>query len=88
MRGSTAGLLIDCPAETGDIMEGTTMVLLLPPSLQGAPVWDSEDYAEYLRYQYRVCDYAYALLTAKGNEPVNLREKTEERDRLIQAFSK
>lgn len=53
-----------------------------------APVWGSEDYAEYVRYQYRVCDYAYALLTAKGNEPVNLPEKTEERDRLIQAFSK
>src|SRR5215207_4922339 len=26
------------------------------------PVWGSEDYREYLRYQYRVCDYAFALL--------------------------
>ena len=52
---------------------------------RAAPVWGSEDYQEYVRFQYRVCDYAYALLTSKG-EPASIPEKQEERDRLIQAL--
>jgi len=50
-----------------------------------APVWGSEDYMEYLHYKYRVCDYAYALLTSDG-EPVALPVKPEERDRLIDEY--
>jgi hypothetical protein len=47
-----------------------------------APVWGSEDFQEYKQYQYRVCDYAYALLTSKG-QIAAIPEKPEERDRLI-----
>jgi hypothetical protein len=70
--------------EIGDAGRKGLMELL--KDTRPAPVWGSEDYSEYVHYQYRVCDYAYALLTAKGAEPVNLPEKSEARDRMIQSL--
>jgi hypothetical protein len=67
--------------ELGDANRAGLIELL--KDRRAAPVWGSEDYQEYVYYQYRVCDYAYALLTSKG-QPSVLPQKQEERDRLIQ----
>lgn len=62
------------------------------PALEGllsdtrdAPMWGSEEVVEYELYRYRVCDYAWALLTDISGDP---RERTiptspKERDILI-----
>ena len=51
-----------------------------------APVWGSEDYLEYRRYDYRVQDYAFALLSAIRKEPwappINRRQRLEVIERL------
>ncbi|HVS81977.1 MAG TPA: hypothetical protein VHE60_09605 [Pyrinomonadaceae bacterium] len=47
-----------------------------------APVWGSEGYAEYQRYQYRVCDYAWALLNEIHGQKVPIPEDPAARDRL------
>ena len=48
-----------------------------------APVWGSEDYAEYAAYQYRVCDYALALLMAINKQSFTMPKNPEERNRMI-----
>jgi hypothetical protein len=67
--------------ELGDANERGLRELL--KDTRPAPVWGSEDYQEYRHYKYRVCDYAYALLTFKKRQ-ATIPEKPEERDRLIQ----
>lgn len=51
-----------------------------------APVWGSEDYVEYSRYQYRVCDYALAFLLEIDGKQMPLPVSVEERDVLIKEY--
>ena len=54
-----------------------------------APVWGSEDYTEYLNYQYRVCDYAlFFLKKIDGDEKFVMPQSPEERDRIIEEMLK
>ena len=48
-----------------------------------APVWGGEEYAEYQRYRYRVCDYAWALLNEISGRRVTIPEDPAQRDRLL-----
>lgn len=50
-----------------------------------ARIWGSEGASEALRYRYRVCDYAWALLNQIRGEPVPIPEDPAERDKLIEA---
>ena len=54
------------------IDEGEPAIRTLMPLLtdeRPAPVWGSEDYLEYRRYDYRVQDYAFALISEIRKEP-------------------
>ncbi len=53
-----------------------------------APMWGSEDYMEYKLYNYRVKDYAYALIIASQKGRLQLSKDTVERDKLIDALAK
>jgi hypothetical protein len=53
-----------------------------------APMWGSEDYTEYKLYNYRVKDYAYALIIASQKGQVQLSKDTVERDKVIDAMIK
>lgn len=50
-----------------------------------ARVWGSEGASEALRYRYRVCDYAWALLNEIRGKPVPIPEDPATRDKLIEA---
>jgi hypothetical protein len=50
-----------------------------------ARVWGSEGATEALKYRYRVCDYAWALLNEIRGKPVPIPEDPAERDKLIEA---
>ena len=47
-----------------------------------APTFGSEEYVEYQRYKYRVCDYAWALLNEMRGRKVTIPEDPAARDRL------
>ena len=47
-----------------------------------APSWGYEQYAEYQRYKYRVCDYAWALLNEIHGQKTQIPEDPATRDRL------
>lgn len=47
-----------------------------------APSWGYEQYAEYQRYKYRVCDYAWALLNEIRGQKIEIPEDPAARDRL------
>ena len=49
---------------------------------RAAPVWGGEEYVEYQRYKYRVCDYAWALLNEITGRKVAIPEDPTARDRL------
>lgn len=51
-----------------------------------APMWGSEEVAEYELYRYRVCDYAWALLTEIRGEATKeaIPRNPKERDVLIE----
>lgn len=49
-----------------------------------APVWGGEDFAEYQRYKYRVCDYAWAMLNEIRGQKVEIPQDPAARDRLQQ----
>ncbi|MCO5949093.1 hypothetical protein [Mucilaginibacter flavidus] len=53
-----------------------------------APMWGSEDYMEYKLYNYRVKDYAYALIIASQKGKLQLPKDSDERDKMIDALSK
>jgi hypothetical protein len=53
-----------------------------------APVWGGEEYAEYQRYQYRVSDYAWALLNEITGRKITIPEDPAARDRLIAETAK
>ncbi len=48
-----------------------------------APVWGSEEVAEYKKYNYRVCDYALALSLEILQKKQEIPVKPADRDRLI-----
>lgn len=48
-----------------------------------APVWGGEEYAEYLRYKYRVKDYAWALLREIRQQKGEIPADPAQRDQLI-----
>jgi hypothetical protein len=50
---------------------------------RAAPVWGSEDFLEYDRYKYRVCDYAWAMLAAIRNQRIDIPLDPVARDRQI-----
>jgi hypothetical protein len=53
-----------------------------------APMWGSEDYMEYKLYNYRVKDYAYALIISSQKGQLQLSKDPAERDKLIDALAK
>ena len=74
-------------AESGDTVKRALYPLL--DDKRPAPMWGSEDYAEYKAYQYRVCDYAYAFLRAGGKEQAPpIPKDPAERDKLIQSLKR
>lgn len=67
--------------------EGQAAVTALKPLLsekRAAPVWGSEDFAEYQRFQYRVCDYAMALTYEAKGQKISIPVASQERDKLIE----
>jgi hypothetical protein len=69
------------------IEEGEVALNALKPLLvdeRPAPVWGSEDYSEYRRYDFRVQDYAYSLIKSIRREPVVLPTNRQERLTLIE----
>jgi len=51
-----------------------------------APMWGSEDYMEYKLYNYRVKDYAYALIIVSQKGQLQLSKDIAERDKVIDAL--
>lgn len=51
-----------------------------------APMWGSEDYMEYKLYNYRIKDYAYALIVGAQKGQPQLPKDTAARDKLIDAL--
>lgn len=79
------------PAANALIAEGTAAERTLLPLLEDkrdAPVWGSEDFAEYQRYKYRVCDYAWAFLSEIRSAKISIPESPAERDRFIQELAR
>jgi hypothetical protein len=69
------------------IDEGSAAEKALVPLLtdkRDAPVWGGEDFAEYQRYRYRVCDYAWAMLNEIRGQKIPIPQDPAERDRLEQ----
>lgn len=67
------------------------MVPLLRPLLEdkrSAPLWGSEEVAEFQRYQYRVCDYAWALIAEILNRKSVIPADPSARDQQIAALVK
>jgi len=65
--------------EEGPAAQGALRELLTDK--RDAPVWGGEDFAEYQRYRYRVCDYAWALLNEITGRKVVISEDPAARDR-------
>jgi hypothetical protein len=54
-----------------------------------APVFGSKGYMEYMRYKYRVCDYAlFVREKIQGNTGLRMPVSAEDRDALIKGMSK
>jgi len=69
------------------IAEGRAGAQALRPLLKDcrpAPMWGSEEVLESQRYEYRLCDYAWALTLAARGEKVTVPLTPQARDRLIQ----
>lgn len=69
------------------IAEGETAkpaLIALLKDKRPAPVWGSEGAMEYVRYKYRVCDYAWALLNEIENRKLEIPEDPSDRDKLIE----
>ena len=70
---------------------GQPVVSLLRPLLEdkrSAPLWGSEEVAEFQRYQYRVCDYAWALIAEILNRKSVIPADPSARDQQIAALVK
>jgi hypothetical protein len=73
------------------IGEGRAGAEALRPLLKDcrpAPMWGSEEVMESQRYQYRLCDYAWAMLVAARGEKLTVPLEPEARDRLIQQLTR
>jgi hypothetical protein len=71
------------------VAEGEPAVAALRPLLadeRPAPVWGSEDYSEYRRFDYRVQDYALALILAIHGQAMPATPDRAERLRMIRAL--
>jgi Tfp pilus assembly protein PilN len=71
------------------IEEGANAERALYPLLadkRPAPVWGGEDYLEYQRYMYRVCDYAWAMFAAIRQQKIEIPTDPAARDRAIAAI--
>lgn len=66
----------------------TDSLEMLLQNINPAPVWGSEDYAEYKLYQYRVCDYAWALLMTIQKQSFTIPQDQKERDKMITDYLK
>ena len=65
---------------------GEQAVNRLKPLLQDcrpALFWGDEEYYEYKKYKYRLCDYAMIFIKQIRKEQFIISEKPEERDKLI-----
>src|SRR2546423_981912 len=74
---SSAKAIIEC---------GPVAIPFLKPLLQDkrpAPVWGSEEALESEKYHYRVCDYAFALISEINNQKWTPSVRVEERDKAI-----
>lgn len=68
------------------IEHGKVAIDALKPLLKdkrAAPVWGSEEVLEYQKYQYRVCDYAMALINAITQRKIEIPTDPEARDKII-----
>jgi hypothetical protein len=71
------------------IDEGTDAEKVLTPLLDDkrpAPVWGEEEYAHFQEYQYRVADYALALILAIRGDERPIPADPGERDQMITAL--
>lgn len=71
------------------IEKGTSAISYLKPLLKNtkpAPVWGSEESMEYKKYQYRICDYAMALILEIKGEKLPIPVEIEKRDKIIQSL--
>jgi hypothetical protein len=68
--------------ELGEAAAGPLKALLKDD--RAAPVWGSEEAAEYAKYKYRVKDYAWALLQAAETKKADIPADPAARDRLIE----
>ena len=66
----------------GKATEGPLLALL--DDKREARLWGSEGAVEQQRYRYRVCDYAWALLSEVRGERISIPEDPAARDRLIE----
>ena len=66
--------------EEGKAAEAPLTALL--EDKRDAPSWGYEQYTEYQRYKYRVCDYAWALLNELRGQKTQIPEDPASRDRL------
>ena len=55
---------------------------------RAAPMWGSEEAAEYEAYRYRVCDYAWALLVSIRGEKLAVPTDPSARDKLISEMAR
>jgi hypothetical protein len=78
------------PAARAIIEEGRAAIRPLSALLgdkRPAPVWGSEDYVEYKRHGFRVCDYALGfLLEILGKKDVAMPVDPAARDKLIESL--
>lgn len=75
---SSARTIIEC---------GPAAVPFLKPLLRDkrpAPVWGSEEVMESEKYHYRVCDYAFALISEINNQKWTIPVRVEDRDEAIE----
>ena len=67
--------------ELGEAAAGPLKSLLKDD--RAAPLWGSEETAEFEKYKYRVKDYAWALLLGAEKKKVEIPTDPAARDRLI-----
>jgi len=74
------------PAAKAILEHGGAAVKALKPLLRDkrpAPVWGSEEVLEYQKYQYRVCDYAMALINTITETKIQIITDPRARDQII-----
>ena len=67
--------------DEGEVAEKPLRLLL--DDLRPAPMWGQEEVVEYRAYDYRVRDYAWALILAIRGETLEIPTDPAQRDELI-----